>query len=212
LICLPTQSTQWALKAAHSSGSSSDLLPTYHTIDIIIGHRWANSECYLARDAINAADLASWTSLLFHICSSLRMERLFHRDPTTVGAALSSLFVAYICLVRALRWRRFHDIHRKYEAKWKEGKLTPAEAQRITLVSSMYDMPLLLNKALSFALFKTYAIVSRSKNSACHVPYPLQPAADDIKTPSSHQGTGFCQERCQEICGCECVSSTMLPQ
>ena len=63
------------------------------------------------------------------------MDRLAVRDPTAVGATIGSLFVAYICLVRALRWRRYHDIHRKYEERWKGGKLTPAEAQRITLVS-----------------------------------------------------------------------------
>ena len=43
--------------------------------------------------------------------------------------------------------------------KYQDGTLTPEEAQRIILVSTSYDMPLLLNYSLAFALFKTYAIV-----------------------------------------------------
>ena len=44
--------------------------------------------------------------------------------------------------------------------KYQDGTLTPQEAQRIILVSTTYDTPLLLNYSLAFALFKTYAIVS----------------------------------------------------
>ena len=43
--------------------------------------------------------------------------------------------------------------------KYQDPTLTPEEAQRIVLVSTSYDMPLLLNYSLAFALFKTYAIV-----------------------------------------------------
>ena len=46
--------------------------------------------------------------------------------------------------------------------KYQDGTLTPEEAQRIILVSSSYDMPLLLNYSLALALFKTYAIVRTS--------------------------------------------------
>jgi hypothetical protein len=38
--------------------------------------------------------------------------------------------------------------------------MTPKEAQEILATSYLYEMPGLLNYALSFALFKTYAIVS----------------------------------------------------
>ena len=43
--------------------------------------------------------------------------------------------------------------------KYQDGMLTPEEAQRISLVLTSFDMPLLLNYSLAFALFKTYAIV-----------------------------------------------------
>jgi hypothetical protein len=82
-------------------------------------------------------------------------------DPTILGASIGFLAVtSYFCLVRSLRWRRYNNIHKKYEKKWREGGLTPAEAQEILLVSSFWDCPLLLHKAVAFALFKTYAIVS----------------------------------------------------
>jgi hypothetical protein len=38
--------------------------------------------------------------------------------------------------------------------------MTPAEAQKIIWTSSLYDHPMLVEKALEFALFKTYGIVS----------------------------------------------------
>ncbi|KAJ2929425.1 hypothetical protein H1R20_g7655, partial [Candolleomyces eurysporus] len=85
-------------------------------------------------------------------------------DPVILRASIGFLAVtSYLCLVRCLRWRRYHDIHRKYEKKWREGVLTPAEAQEIRLLSSFYDCPMLLHKAVAFALFKTYAIPSISK-------------------------------------------------
>ncbi|KAF8906989.1 hypothetical protein CPB84DRAFT_1844115 [Gymnopilus junonius] len=43
------------------------------------------------------------------------------------------------------------------------GSLTAEEAQKVILSPTMYDMPLLLNYAVAFALFKTYAIPSISK-------------------------------------------------
>ncbi|KAJ2929427.1 hypothetical protein H1R20_g7656, partial [Candolleomyces eurysporus] len=82
-------------------------------------------------------------------------------DPTILGGCIGFLAVtSYLCLARCLRWRRYHNIHSKYEKKWRESALTPAEAQEILLVSSFYDCPMLLHKAVAFALFKTYAIVS----------------------------------------------------
>ena len=41
--------------------------------------------------------------------------------------------------------------------KYQDGTLTLEEAQRIILLSTSYDMPLLLNYSLAFALFETYA-------------------------------------------------------
>ena len=97
--------------------------------------------------------------------SILRLLKLvfdkLRSDPTILGASIGFLAVtSYLSLVRSLRWRRYNNIHKKYEKKWSEGGLTPAEAQEILLVSSFWDCPLLLHKALAFALFKTYAIVS----------------------------------------------------
>ena len=45
---------------------------------------------------------------------------------------------------------------------YQDGTLTPEGAQRIILGSTSYDMPLLLNYSLAFALFNTYAILRRT--------------------------------------------------
>jgi hypothetical protein len=66
--------------------------------------------------------------------------------------------LGYICLVRALRWRRYNAMLAKYGHKG-EG-LTLQEAQKIVQESAFWDIPLILNHAMSFALFKTYGIVS----------------------------------------------------
>lgn len=67
---------------------------------------------------------------------------------------------AYLSLVRSLRWRRYNAIHRKYQAKFENKTLTLEDAQRVCQLSLAYDMPLLMNYAMSFALFKTYGVVS----------------------------------------------------
>ncbi|KAF9074413.1 hypothetical protein BDP27DRAFT_1317043 [Rhodocollybia butyracea] len=75
----------------------------------------------------------------------------------------------YLSLVRALRWRRYNAMHRKYLHKYSEleGKgltgITPEEAQDIIATSALYDMPALMTYALAFALFKTYAVPTISK-------------------------------------------------
>lgn len=81
-----------------------------------------------------------------------------HASPSTY--ILGGILV-WMATVRSLRWRRYHAIHRKYLQKWENGKgpITAEEAQEIITVGAAYDMPLLLNYALAFALFKTYAIV-----------------------------------------------------
>ncbi|EAU83510.2 hypothetical protein CC1G_04766 [Coprinopsis cinerea okayama7 len=94
-----------------------------------------------------------------------RLDGLASTRKTTTTVAVA--IVAYLGFVRALRWRRYNAIHRQYHSRYdaKTGKwnLTPEEARRVMLVSSTYDMPKLLNSALAFALFKTYAIPSISK-------------------------------------------------
>ncbi|KAL1755559.1 hypothetical protein FB107DRAFT_213323 [Schizophyllum commune] len=74
-----------------------------------------------------------------------------------------ALGVGYLSLVRALRWRRYNEIHRKYTHKLADGSLTPAEAQEVVQLSLGYDMHWLMTQALSFALFKTYGIPTISK-------------------------------------------------
>ena len=82
---------------------------------------------------------------------------------------VAALGVGYLGLVRALRWRRYNEVHRKYEHKLADGSLTPAEAQEVVQLSLGYDMHWLMTQALSFALFKTYGIVSFRYVSAADV-------------------------------------------
>ena len=81
--------------------------------------------------------------------------------PPQVQAVFCGVLV-WLVAVQAFRWKRYNAIHRQFQVK---ERITPEEAQKIIQVSTLYDMPLLLNYALAFALFKTYGIVSRS-NSA----------------------------------------------
>lgn len=69
--------------------------------------------------------------------------------------------VGYLSLVRLRRWQRYNAIHKQFGSAARS--LSPADAQLITHTSLFYDMPLLMNYALAFALFKTYAIPSISK-------------------------------------------------
>ncbi|EDQ98946.1 uncharacterized protein LACBIDRAFT_318452 [Laccaria bicolor S238N-H82] len=92
---------------------------------------------------------------LLHFLKNLRHHA---RYPTVIEGTIIGV-LGYLALTRLLRWRRYNAIHREYMKKYQDGTLTPEEAQRIILVSTSYDMPLLLNYSLAFALFKTYAIV-----------------------------------------------------
>ncbi|KIJ98542.1 hypothetical protein K443DRAFT_680660 [Laccaria amethystina LaAM-08-1] len=92
----------------------------------------------------------------------LKSLRHYVRYPTIFEGTIIGV-LGYLALARLLRWRRYNAIHREYMKKYQEGTLTPEEAQRIILVSTTYDMPLLLNYSLAFALFKTYAVPSISK-------------------------------------------------
>ncbi|KAJ7624497.1 hypothetical protein FB45DRAFT_751411 [Roridomyces roridus] len=73
-----------------------------------------------------------------------------------------TLFV-YLCVARALRWRRYDALHAKYHAKLESKRLTPDEAQEVVQLSSMYDMPGLMAASLGFSIFKTIGIPSISK-------------------------------------------------
>ncbi|KAF7331369.1 hypothetical protein MKEN_00014700 [Mycena kentingensis (nom. inval.)] len=68
------------------------------------------------------------------------------------------LGVLYLLLVRKLRYQRYNRLHAKYAGK----TLTPAEAQEIVQLAVAYDMPMVSECAVGFALFKTYAIPSIS--------------------------------------------------
>lgn len=97
--------------------------------------------------------------LLKHLPSQSEVIEWFQHIPPLI--AVSGGILLWLALVRAFRWRRYNAMHRKYGPKWNNGKgiITPEEAQDIMSVSTRYDMPMLLNYALAFALFKTYGIV-----------------------------------------------------
>lgn len=94
----------------------------------------------------------------FSLIPQCLLNRLLH--PTSVTTIAGGLFI-WLGIARAMRWYRYNDIHRKYGPKWNNGlgTINPQEAQEIMHLSTVYDMPLLLDNALSLALFKTYGIV-----------------------------------------------------
>ncbi|XP_006464016.1 hypothetical protein AGABI2DRAFT_209029 [Agaricus bisporus var. bisporus H97] len=83
--------------------------------------------------------------------------------PITLTTGIAALFIGYLSFVQLLRFKRYREVHKKYQHKYEAGKLTPEDAQKIMRVSAMYDMPRLLGYSLAFALFKTYGIPSISK-------------------------------------------------
>jgi hypothetical protein len=70
-----------------------------------------------------------------------------------------ALLAVYIALARSLRWRRYNALHAKFAGRSLES-ITVEEAQEIMHLNSMWDLPFINLYALSFAMFKTYAIVS----------------------------------------------------
>ncbi|KAH7876367.1 uncharacterized protein C8R40DRAFT_1099507 [Lentinula edodes] len=92
---------------------------------------------------------------------SLRASKQLSALQLATGALI--VVTAYLCRVRVLRWRRHTAIHREFGRKYESGLLTPEDAQKIIHTSALYDMPALMNYALAFALFKTYAIPTISK-------------------------------------------------
>lgn len=95
--------------------------------------------------------------------TSVLYEHLMHisvnKALLTVGFAT---FCIYLFLVRLRRWKRYNVIHQQYGAKWNDGKgtISPAEAQIIMQTFMDYDLAILLDLGLTFAMFKIYAIVS----------------------------------------------------
>jgi hypothetical protein len=71
----------------------------------------------------------------------------------------SVLVLAYLCLVRSLRWRRYNAVHKKYSKQFETRTLTPEEAQQVLHILSLYDMPSLLQYAGAFSMFKPAGIV-----------------------------------------------------
>ncbi|KAJ7059220.1 hypothetical protein C8F01DRAFT_1146409 [Mycena amicta] len=67
-----------------------------------------------------------------------------------------ALLTLYLLIVRSLRWRRYNALHKKYTRK--KSTLTPEEAQEVVQLAFEWDMPILSEYSLAFALFKTYAI------------------------------------------------------
>lgn len=104
---------------------------------------------------------------------SLRASKQLSAFRLVTGALIA--VTAYLCRVRLLRWRRHTAIHREFGRKYESGLLTPEDAQKIIHTSALYDMPALMNYALAFALFKTYAIVSGFISSCANHGFSLSP-------------------------------------
>lgn len=76
------------------------------------------------------------------------------------GALMVFLLIAYLLLVQSMRWRVYSRVHRKYAYLMSDlTRMTPAEAQDIMHASTVWDMPAVTSNALSYAMFRTYAIV-----------------------------------------------------
>ncbi|KAL1674284.1 hypothetical protein EV122DRAFT_220978 [Schizophyllum commune] len=73
--------------------------------------------------------------------------------------AAAAAAAGYLSLVFALRWRKYEEVHSKYQHK----NLATAEAQEVVHLALGWDMPFLMTMALEFALFQTYAVPSISK-------------------------------------------------
>ncbi|KZT32413.1 hypothetical protein SISSUDRAFT_1055557 [Sistotremastrum suecicum HHB10207 ss-3] len=82
-----------------------------------------------------------------------------------LAAFLGSAY--YLWLVRSLRHRRRDELLAEYadilDSKDIKSKLSPAQAQKIVHIASLYEFPFVYIKSLEFALFKTYGIGTISK-------------------------------------------------
>jgi hypothetical protein len=92
-----------------------------------------------------------------------RLQALVKDAPTWklgLGAGL-----AYLALVRALRYRKRDSVARKYPYKTRKDfkNMTADDAQAIVRLVFETEFPFLAEKSLQFALFRTYGIPTISK-------------------------------------------------
>ncbi|KAF2761998.1 hypothetical protein EJ05DRAFT_507597 [Pseudovirgaria hyperparasitica] len=73
-------------------------------------------------------------------------------------ASLSIL--GYLGICQALRFRRLHDLQRRFPMRTKEelASMTVDQAYEIQRIVMDWEFPYMVDKALNFALFKTYGI------------------------------------------------------
>jgi hypothetical protein len=127
---------------------------------------------------------------------SLSHFPLFLYTKSSVACAVA---LVYLCVVRSLRWRRYNAIHKKYSAKFRAKALTPEEAQEILQLSFMYDMPMLAEYSLAFALFKTYGIVCNVRLH-CGQSTLTQSAAYYIQASPRYEAAGITSACGQALC------------
>ncbi|KAF2272556.1 uncharacterized protein EI97DRAFT_426019 [Westerdykella ornata] len=91
-------------------------------------------------------------------------DKLLNAVSTKAGVAVGVITV-YISLCRALRFRRRDQEYAKYPYKTREdmAKMTTEHAWEIVRYITTLEFPLMAEKALQFALFRTYAIPTISK-------------------------------------------------
>ncbi|KAK1220831.1 hypothetical protein PQX77_016402 [Marasmius sp. AFHP31] len=75
----------------------------------------------------------------------------------------SLILLTWVGITQTFRWGRHNHIQRVYGPKYTSGTMTAEDAQKVVGALIRYEMPLILEYALAFALFKTYAIPSISK-------------------------------------------------
>ena len=92
------------------------------------------------------------TELLQWITSSFRQPRVL----------LPLILISYPLLVRFLRYRRANAISRPFPTRASLAFMTPEQATQIQRSLSELEFPFLFEKAVQFALFRTYGIPSIS--------------------------------------------------
>lgn len=102
----------------------------------------------------------------------LQLNKLIAKfRPNNLVSTVLVVLTVYLLLCKALRFQRVHKLERRYRKKTSirddqvtigrpDVSLTPQEMQDIMFTSLEYDMPGLMIYALTFAIFKTYGIVS----------------------------------------------------
>ena len=145
----------------------------------------------------------------FHRLCDTQAGQVFCSFLTHISPPVQAIFgglLIWLVTVRAFRWKRYNAIHQQFQAKFKEG-LTPEEAQKIIHVSTLYDMPLLLNYSLAFALFKTYGIVSWF-NSPWTLAKHHSSLAFYLRIACGHQRTELSGNCVEALCRCWLSSET----